>query len=156
MLATLLAGALLVGCGGSGDTPTANGSDRPIASEKLRGKLTSVEPSEVAIGDELVVNGTDWLVGPAVTHYLLKEEGFRDYKFMQIEEEGFEIGSEAASADGAISFRFELQASYESASGQSFAIAPGATFYVAAVQRADSNGHAAGRGPIIVVGRGDE
>lgn len=112
------------------------------------GELDDLRISAAQVADEIVVTGSKWTAIGPVRFYLLTKEQLDQVLFDQ--RHAVTLGDVTPEEDGAVSLRFRLASSYETASGERVQIEAGQQWYVAAFQSTGRGSHGTGVGPLTV------
>ena len=167
--ALLLTGAIVAvvvtaGCGGNGGggetrTPDASSTPNAISTDGTiiltsTGDLDALTVSEAAVGDEIVVTGSEWTNLGSVSFYLVTEE--QTGRSFLVEEDAVKLGEVMPTEDGTISFRFRLADSYQTPNGDQVRIEAGEQWRLQACQNTEPvsglrGAHCSARGPLTVV-----
>lgn len=158
ILAVFAAGAVvcasaLVGCnGGPAEEVSQPTSTPPTVTQESSGGNPSLAVRTVhpRVGDLVVLKGEGWTGVGAVRFYLVTEQDAgtagQEVQF----ERAPRLGEVLPDADGAVSFEFELAASYESPAGGTFALSSGDRLYVVGEQDIEHGSSGTRAGPFVV------
>lgn len=162
LMGAIVAAVVTAGCGSNGGTATRRTSDvrsTPAATSTDgvidvtgTGDLDALTVSEVAVGDEIVVTGSEWTNSEgSVRFYLADEQTESALQLFDL----VPVGETMPADDGTISFRFRLAESYERRNGDDVRIEAGQQWYVAAYQDTEPapglrGSHGASVGPLTV------
>jgi len=111
-----------------------------------------LKTEKVGIGDTVELTGTGWTGNGTVVFILVTKQQWDLNQALQADQV-VSLGEAQPETDGAVTFNFDLQASYSRLDGTELLVAPGQQLYLKARQGTTAGSQGAGVGPLNITER---